>query len=55
MNDVDRLFRRLVEVLASGGQQRLREPFDLASLYQRIIPYRAHRGALRFDTTMCAC
>ena len=50
MNDVDRLFRRLVEVLASGGHQRLREPFDLASLYQRIIPYRAHRGALRFDT-----
>ena len=50
MNDVDRLFRRLVEVLASGGAEHLREPFDLASLYQRIIPYRAHRGALRFDT-----
>jgi hypothetical protein len=49
-DDVQRLFRRLVEVLAARGEDRILDPIDLADLYQKIIPYRAHRAALRFDT-----
>ena len=50
MNDVQRMFQRLVEVLAASGVERLREPIELPALYQEIIPYRTNRGLLRFDT-----
>jgi hypothetical protein len=50
VNDVERLFRRLVEVLAARGEGRLLEPIDVADLYHKIIPYRQHRASLQFDT-----
>ncbi|MBI4499882.1 MAG: zinc ribbon domain-containing protein [Gemmatimonadetes bacterium] len=50
MNDVQRMFQRLVEVLAASGMDSLREPIELPALYQKIIPYRTNRGVLRFDT-----
>src|SRR6185503_20162620 len=50
LNDVDRIFQRIVEVLSARGDDRLLDPIDLPDLYQKIIPYRAHRAALRFDT-----
>ncbi|NIM49827.1 MAG: hypothetical protein GTN62_06160 [Gemmatimonadales bacterium] len=50
MDDVDRLFRHLVEVLASESPERLRAPFQISELYQSLIPYRAHKRALRFDS-----
>jgi hypothetical protein len=50
VNDVERLFRRLVEVLAARGEERLLEPIDVAELYHKIIPYRQHRTSLQFDT-----
>lgn len=50
MSDVERLFKRLVEVLAARGEPGLQEPIDVQDLYQKIIPYRLHRTALRFDS-----
>ena len=50
MSDIDRLFHRLVEVLAARDAARLHGPIDLADLYQTIIPYRTNRTSLRFDT-----
>ena len=50
MNDVERVFRRLVDVLSAREPGLLQEPLEVADLYQNIIPYRAHRAALRFDT-----
>jgi hypothetical protein len=48
--DVRRLFQGLVAVLAERGHGRLQAPFQVAELYQQIIPYRAHRARLGFDT-----
>src|SRR5262249_43943433 len=50
MSDVDRLFKRLVEVLALRSGPGLQDPIELQDLYQKIIPYRLHRTALRFDS-----
>ena len=50
MNDVERVFRHLVDVLSAREPGLLQEPLEVADLYQNIIPYRAHRAALRFDT-----
>jgi RNA polymerase subunit RPABC4/transcription elongation factor Spt4 len=49
-NDVRRLFQGLVQVLAEGDPGRLQAPFQVAELYQQIIPYRAHRARLGFDS-----
>src|SRR5262245_47674121 len=46
---VDRLFRRLVEVLAAGGDGRLRDSIELPEL-ETLVPYRTNRGLLRFDS-----
>ncbi|MBI4420115.1 MAG: zinc ribbon domain-containing protein [Gemmatimonadetes bacterium] len=50
MNDVERVFRHLVEVISAREPALLQAPIEVADLYQNIIPYRAHRAALRFDT-----
>jgi hypothetical protein len=50
LNEVDRLFRRLVEVLAAGGTERLTDPIEIPALYQELIPYRANRARLRLDS-----
>lgn len=50
MDDLDRLFRHLVYLLADQDPERLHAPFEVAELYQRMLPYRQHRSALRFDT-----
>jgi len=49
MDDLDRLFRYLVNHLAKEEPQRLRAPFEVAELYQSVIPYRTHRRALGFE------
>ncbi len=49
-NDVERLFHRLVEILAREGPGSLDRAIPVAELYQRVIPYRANRSALRFET-----
>ena len=50
MDELDRLFGRLVRALAERGPEKVREPFQVAELYQELVPYRQNRSALRFDT-----
>ena len=49
MNDHERVFQHLVQVLAETDPRRLTLPFQVAELYEEIIPYRRHRTALGFD------
>ena len=50
MEDVERLFKLAVNVLADQAPARLRGPIQLADLYLKIIPYKACKTVLRFDT-----
>lgn len=50
MDELDRLFDRVVRALAERGLEHVREPIQVAELYQELVPYRQHRSALRFDT-----
>ncbi len=49
MDDVERLFRHLVHLLAADDAERLRTPIEVSELYQSIVPYRSHKRELRFD------
>jgi len=48
--DVARLFHGLVTELADRDPARLRGSFQVAELYQQIVPYRTHRNLLGFGT-----
>jgi len=50
MDDLDRLFETLVDVLAKKNPPRLQTSFQISELYQSIIPYRSYRNQLQFDT-----
>ena len=50
MDDLDRVFRRLVHVLRASYPQYLSNPFSTEELYQVIVPYRHHRQELGIDT-----
>lgn len=50
MDDVERLFRGLVEALSENDAERLRAPFQISEVYQTILPYRRFRAVLGFDT-----
>lgn len=50
MDDLDRLFHQVVRALAGQGPNRVSEPFQIAELYQELVPYRHHRSALRLET-----
>ncbi len=50
IDDVERFFRRLVEVLSKSDAKRLQSPIQISELYKTILPYRLHRSALGFDT-----
>lgn len=50
MDDVTRLFRQLVEVLANRAPGRLHSPFTIAELYEELVPYRRYRRDLRFES-----
>lgn len=49
-DDLDRLFERLVRVLAADAPGRLAVPFPAAEVYERVVPYRSNRSALRVAT-----
>src|SRR3989440_2242868 len=49
-DDLDRLFERLVRVLADGAPGRLAVPFPAAEVYERLVPYRSNRSALKVAT-----
>ncbi|HET7039588.1 MAG TPA: zinc ribbon domain-containing protein [Gemmatimonadales bacterium] len=48
--DVRRLFEGLVTVLAERDPGRLTATFQVAELYQHVLPYRTYRSRLGFDT-----
>jgi double zinc ribbon protein len=48
MDELDRLFERLVQVLSRDV--RLAVPFPAADVYERLVPYRSNRSHLRVAT-----
>ncbi len=48
VDEVARMFRRLVEVLANQG--RVHDFILFPELYEKVIPYRSNRTSLQFDT-----
>ena len=51
IDEVERLFRHLVDVLSESDPERLKRPIQISEIYQSILPYRHHRSALGFDTS----
>jgi double zinc ribbon protein len=49
-DDLDRLFERLVGVLADDAPGRLAVPFPAAEVYERLVPYRSNRSILKVAT-----
>ena len=49
-DDLDRLFERLVSVLADDAPGRLAVPFAAAEVYERLVPYRSNRSILKVAT-----
>jgi hypothetical protein len=49
-DDLDRLFERLVRVLADDAPGRLAIPFPASEVYERLVPYRSNRSILRVAT-----
>lgn len=50
MSDIDRLFQHLARTIQANFPAYLHQPFEVAELYQNILPYRHHRRELGFDT-----
>lgn len=50
MDELDRLFRRLVDNIRAGYPEYLSRPFEVAELYQTLIPYRLNRRELGVET-----
>jgi hypothetical protein len=44
------MFRCLLQVMSSTYPQYLTQPFEVAEIYQNLIPYRHHRRELRIET-----
>ena len=50
MTNVERMFRLLVTTMTSQAPERLTQPFEVADLYQNILPYRLYRRELGLET-----
>jgi double zinc ribbon protein len=50
MDALDRTFRHLVQTIQARYPAYLAQPFEVAELYQNILPYRHHRRELGLDT-----
>lgn len=50
MDDLDRVFQRLVQNLRSRSPEQATMPFTVAELYEQIIPYRHNRRELGIET-----
>ncbi|HEX3868691.1 MAG TPA: zinc ribbon domain-containing protein [Gemmatimonadaceae bacterium] len=50
MDHLDRTYQHLVRTIRSRFPQYESHPFDVAELYQTILPYRHHRRDLGLDT-----
>jgi len=50
MDDLDRLFQRLVHNIRFRSPEYLTVPFTVQELYETLVPYRHHRRELGIDT-----
>lgn len=50
MDELDRLYRLLVDAIKAQHPELLTRPFEVADVYQSILPYRLHRRALGMET-----
>ncbi len=50
MDDLDRLFRRLVQNIRNGYPEYLTRPFEVSELVQNLVPYRHNRRELEIET-----
>jgi hypothetical protein len=50
MDDLDRLFQRLVHSIRFRSPEYLTVPFTVQDLYETLVPYRHHRRELGIDT-----
>jgi hypothetical protein len=50
MDDLDRLFQRLVTNIRNGHAEYLSVPFTVQELYDTLVPYRHYRRDLGIDT-----
>jgi hypothetical protein len=50
MDELDRMFRRLVHNVRSGHPDLLSRPFEVSAIHQHIIPYRLNRVELAIDS-----
>jgi hypothetical protein len=50
MDELDRMYRRLVQNLRTNFPDLLGRPFEVAELYTTLIPYRHNRRELELDT-----
>ena len=50
MDDLDRLFQRLVHNIRNGHAEYLSVPFTVSELYDTLVPYRHYRRDLGIET-----
>src|SRR5829696_7141573 len=50
MDELDRMYRRLVQNIRSGFPDLMGRPFEIAEVYTTLIPYRHNRRELELDT-----
>jgi hypothetical protein len=50
MDELDRLYRQLVETIRTQHPELLTRPFEVADIYQSLLPYRLHRRVLGLET-----
>jgi len=50
MDELDRLYVRLVQNIRAGFPELLTRPFEVSQLYLQVIPYRTNRRELGFDS-----
>jgi hypothetical protein len=50
MDELDRMYRRLVHNIRAGFPDLLAQPIEVASVYQHLIPYRLNRRELGLES-----
>jgi hypothetical protein len=50
MDDLDRLFQRLVQSIRESRPEYLTRPFEISELHQQLVPYRLYRRELQIDS-----
>ena len=50
MDNVDTMYRHLVQTIRTTYPRYLTQPFEVGELYQNILPYRLHRRELGVET-----